>query len=340
MCDLRTILISLNPRIRPIGPASFVPWRARAALLLLLAACARDAREDRETIRENAAGTVAPDPFVLGFLPSQTAERVVPDAERLGDFLSRRMGRRVQVVVPAAYEPLIEGFRFGHIHAAFLDGGPAWIAHQRTGAEVVLAEVNDGRTFYWAEAFVRADSPADSLDDVLGKRVAFTSRTGSSGFLMPIGSLVRAGLIKPAGNQLDDLERALQRSFASTVEAGGYRQALMALLDGRVDVAFGAHDAPERFLTAEQQRRVRPLYRFGRIPSHAVLVADDLPPEVAQRFIAAMLALNDSANIALLRAIYGVDGLEPATTEAHLGDFGRALSALPGMERTLLSKKE
>lgn len=280
------------------------------------------------------------DPFVLGFLPSQRAAEIVPDAQALGAFLAERMNRRVEVMVPTTYEPLIEGLRFGHLHAAFLDGGPAWIAHRRTGSEVVLAEVNrGGATFYWAEAFTTVDSPIEELPDVRGKRVAFTSRTGSSGFLMPIGTMIAEGLLTPDGEELADLEEALQGAFAATVDAGGYEQALRALLEGRVDVAFGAHDAPERFLAPEDQARIRAFHRFGRIPSHAVVVASSLPDTVAREFTEAMLALNDPAHLPLVQAVYGVEGLRRATTEDHLGDFGRALEALPGMQRTLLARE-
>jgi phosphonate transport system substrate-binding protein len=277
-------------------------------------------------------------PLVLGFLPSQQADSVLPDAERLGAFLSERIGRPVEVIVPSAYEPLIEGLRFDRVQIAFLDGGPGWIAHKRTGAEVILAEVNQGETFYWADAFTAKGSGITSLEDVVGKRVAFTSRTGSSGFLMPIGTMIAEGLVPVDGDGLDALETALQRSFARTIDAGGYQQALQALLDGRADVAFGAHDAPERFLTPGQQARIVAFHRFGRIPSHAVLVSSTLDPATVGLVRDAFMALNDSTNLPLLRAIYGVDGVRPATTGEHLGDFGRALEALPGMQRTLLDK--
>ncbi len=263
----------------------------------------------------------------------------MPKAERLGAFLSERIGKPVRVVVPSTYEPLIEGFRFGHVHAAFLDGGPAWIAHRRAGANVILAEVKDGGTFYWAEAFVRADAPMQRIEHALGKRLAFTSRTGSSGFLMPIGSMIESGLIKPTGNELVDLEKALSTSFASTVEAGGYQQALAAVIEGRADVAFGAHDAPQRFLTDPERARIRTLHRFGRIPSHSILAAGNLHPDLAARVSKALLELNKTEYIQILKDIYGVDGVQRATTEGHLGEFGRALSQLPGMERTLVARR-
>lgn len=331
-----------GPLRAPASPLTVGRALLIGLVLLGAAACQEsDATEgdgQAQAVRGSAAAPSLPRPFVLGFLPAQRAEEIIPDARRLADFLSGRLGIAVDVRTPTAYEPLVEGLRFHHVHAAFLDGGPAWISHRRAGAEAVLAEVKDGRTFYWAEAFVLADSPLRDLKDLAGKRVAFTSRTGSSGFLMPVGTLVREGIVRPAGEEVIHLENALRQAFAATIYSGGYRQALEAVLDGRADVAFGAHDAPERFLTDDERARIRTLHRFGRVPSHAVVVSPELTPEGRDAFVEAMLALNEESNLPLLRALYGVDGLEAVDTETHLGDFGRALSALPGMERTLLER--
>lgn len=278
-------------------------------------------------------------PLVLGFLPSAQADSIMPDAQALGAFLSERIGQPVEVVVPSSYEPLIEGFRFNRIDVAFLDGGPAWIAHTRTGAEVILAETNAGEAFYWAEGFTRKGFDISSLDDVAGKRLAFTSRTGSSGFLMPIGSLIAEGKLSVDGEGLDALEQALQKTYGQTIDAGGYQQALLAVIDGRADIAFGGHTAPERFLTPEQQELIVSFHRFGKIPSHAILVAAEMDSSTRAKVRDAFLALNEPANVALLSAIYGVDGVVPATTEDHLGAFGRAILAIPGYDQTLLNKK-
>lgn len=320
-----------------------VPALAGLGLLLLaLTACGEPAAREAGSVDDARADAAArgsvelPSPLVVGFLPAQRAEQIVPDARRVANVLSEQLGVPVEVRTPTAYEPLVEGLRFGHLHVAFMDGGPAWIAHRRAGAEAVAAEVNDGRTFYWAEAFVLADSPIQELSELRGKRVAFTSRTGSSGFVMPVGSLINQGVVQPTGEDLAALEEALRETFAATIYAGGYRQALEALLEGRADVAFGAHDAPERFLEPAQRERLRTLHRFGRIPSHAVMVSGDLDAETRETIRDALLSLNAEEHRPLLSAVYGVDGLEAVETEEHLGDFGRALSALPGMERTLM----
>ena len=59
--------------------------------------------------------------------------------------MSRNSGVDVEIVVPTNYETIIEGMRFGHIDAAFMDTGPAWITHQRTGAEAIMAELVKGK---------------------------------------------------------------------------------------------------------------------------------------------------------------------------------------------------
>ncbi len=77
----------------------------------------------------------------------------------------------LKVVVPTSYEIIIEGMRFGHIDAAFMDTGPAWITHQRTGAEAVLAELVNGKVNYQATVWTLADNDSiNSLEDTVGKK--------------------------------------------------------------------------------------------------------------------------------------------------------------------------
>jgi phosphonate transport system substrate-binding protein len=319
------------PRIRR------TPGCAAAAALLLLAACggspearARDA--DATAIAESGS-------FRLGFLPSERAADFSAKAEALAAFLEQEMGTRVDVLIPTAYEPLIEALRFGNLDAAFMDAAPAWIAHQRAGAEVVLAEKRaDGRTFYWGTGWVRSDSDVDELSDLVGKRVAHTSWTGSSGFVLPIGQMIEQGLIRPSGNGFPDLQQAMQRAFASYTMAGGYKAAMELLVRGQVDAAFGADDAAERFLEAQDQARVKPFARLGKVPSHPLVVRAGLSSARRQAFVDAMLKLTEERPD-IYRELYGVEGVVPATTAEHLGDFGRAVQALPGLHSQFLARQ-
>jgi phosphonate transport system substrate-binding protein len=305
---------------------------ARAAVLLLvgwlITACGA------ESGRAGGADT-----FRLGFLPAERAEDFSAKADTLAAYLSQEMGVRVEVFMPTAYEPLIEALRFGNVDAAFMDATPGWLAHRRAGAEVVLAEVrSDGRTYYMATGFVRSDSDIDELSDLVGRRTAHTSWTGSSGFVLPIGRMVEQGLIQPEGNEFPQLQRAMERTFASYTMAGGYKAAMEMLVRGQVDAAFGADDAAERFLEPADRGRVRPFITLGRVPSHPIVVRQELNGEVRDAFVAAMLKLTEERPD-LYRELYGVEGVVRTTTEEHLGDFGRAVSALPGLHEQFLQPR-
>ena len=96
------------------------------------------------------SNTVDVDTLTIGFIPVEKADELTPKAQALETFLENKLGVDVEIVVPTNYETIIEGMRFGHIDAAFMDTGPAWITHQRTGAEAVMAELVAGKVNYQA----------------------------------------------------------------------------------------------------------------------------------------------------------------------------------------------
>ena len=151
--------------------------------------------------------------------------------------------------------------RFGHIDAAFMDTGPAWITHQRTGAEAVLAELVAGKVNYQATVWTLAENDTiNSLEDTIGKKVAFTSITGSSGFVRPMGTLVTDGHIVIEGNDIVALKSALEDNFQNHTFTGGYKAALELLLNGNVDVAFGSDIAPKKYLELRRSSKITSSY--------------------------------------------------------------------------------
>ena len=168
------------------------------------------------TAGEINSKTIDVDSITIGFIPVEKADALTPKAKALEAFLESELGIDVEIVVPTNYETVIEGMRFGHIDAAFMDTGPAWITHQRTGAEAVLSELVKGKVNYQATVWTLAENDSiNTLEDTVGKRVAFTSITGSSGFVRPMGTLVTDGHIDIEGNDIVALEQALANNFES-----------------------------------------------------------------------------------------------------------------------------
>jgi|TARA_B100000809_G_C15113926_1_gene521662 phosphonate transport system substrate-binding protein len=279
------------------------------------------------------------DKITIGFIPVEKADELTPKAKALEEFLENELGVDIEIVVPTNYEIIIEGMRFGHIDAAFMDTGPAWITHQRTGAEAVLAELVAGKVNYQATVWTLADNDSiHSLEDTVGKRVAFTSITGSSGFVRPMGTLVTEGHINIEGDDIVALESALANNFESYTFTGGYKAALQLLLNGNVDVAFGSDIAPKKYLELEDQAKLRPVTTIGPVPSHVFMVNADMSESTRNALVDALIELNYDENNSILQNLYGAEALVPTTTTMHIGDFGTYIDALIGLDQLILDK--
>lgn len=279
--------------------------------------------------------------LTIGFIPVEKADELTSKAEVLEHFLEDKLGVEVEIVIPTNYETIIEGMRFGHIDAAFMDTGPAWITHQRTGAEAVLAELVAGKVNYQATVWTLTENDSiQTLEDTIGKRVAFTSITGSSGFVRPMGTLVTDGHIKIEGNDIVALESALAKNFESYTFAGGYKAALQLLLNDNVDVAFGSDIAPQKYLDLEDQVKVRPVTTIGPVPSHVFMVSADMSKNTKNALVDSLIELNYDENNEILKNLYGAEALVPTTTTMHIGEFGNFIDALTGLDQQILDKHD
>jgi len=279
------------------------------------------------------------DTLTIGFIPVEKADELTPKAQALEQFLENKLGVDVEIVVPTNYETIIEGMRFGHIDAAFMDTGPAWITHQRTGAEAVLAELVAGKVNYQATVWTLAENDSIyTLEDTVGKKVAFTSITGSSGFVRPMGTLVTDGHIAIEGNDIVALESALAENFESYTFAGGYKAALQLLLNGNVDVAFGSDIAPQKYLELEDQAKLRAVTTIGPVPSHVFMVNADMSDTTRNALVDALIELNYDENNKILKNLYGAEALVPTTTTMHIGEFGTFIDTLTGLDQKILDK--
>jgi phosphonate transport system substrate-binding protein len=279
------------------------------------------------------------DTLTIGFIPVEKADELTSKAQALEQFLEKKLGVDVEIVVPTNYETIIEGMRFGHIDAAFMDTGPAWITHQRTGAEAVLAELVAGKVNYQATVWTLAENDSiNTLEDTVGKKVAFTSITGSSGFVRPMGTLVTDGYVTIEGNDIVALESALAKNFESYTFAGGYKAALQLLLNGHVDVAFGSDIAPQKYLDLEDQVKLRPVTTIGPVPSHVFMVNADMSESTKNALVDSLIELNYDENNEILKNLYGAEALVPTTTSMHIGEFGTFIDALTGLDQKILDK--
>lgn len=247
--------------------------------------------------------------LVLAFIPQENPEKLLADAEVISAWLANELGVPVRGFVTADHAAAVEALRNASADISFMGALPYVLANRHIGATALLAEVYRGMASYTGRIFVRADSGIEQLSDLRGRSIAFADPISESGYLYPLDTFVEAGLLERA----EEPRRFFDRVFF----AGGYQQAIQAVVAGLVDAA-GVSQYADLLLSPAQQAEVRWIAESRPIPSHTVIARRDLDPELRARFVAAMLKLNEPENRYMLQHVYGPDGYvlpDPAAYE-------------------------
>ncbi len=270
-----------------------------------------------------------PETLAVAFQPQENPEKLQLNARAMAEYLTKELGRPVKIFLPTDYAAIVEALRAGHAHVAYFSAWPYLLAHELASAEIVVAEERNGQTFYHSQWYARKDGPIHSLAGAKGKRAAFTSPTSTSGYLFPYAKLVDEGLVEKRGDPA--------KFFSQVLFAGGYEQALKALVNGQVDVAAASDYAFDKYLSKEEQAQIAVISKQGPVPTHCLAVKNDLSAELKGKITAALLHLNDPPNKELLKSVYGAQKLVPVTHAAHTAALAHALEQT-GLDYPLKNK--
>ena len=132
----------------------------------------------------------------FGVEPYDTAARLVPIYEKIGNLISARVGCPVEVFVATGYNAEIEAMRNGKLDLA--EFGPLGyvLAHQVAKAEAVGAfgGADNKPVSYWASIVTYPSSGIKTTADIRGHSFAFSDAASTSGHLFPAYGLRKAGL--------------------------------------------------------------------------------------------------------------------------------------------------
>ncbi|MBI1242247.1 phosphate/phosphite/phosphonate ABC transporter substrate-binding protein [Umezakia ovalisporum] len=248
-------------------------------------------------------------------------------ADAVAAFLSKEMGISVKAQI-GDDTAAVEALRANRAEVAFLSSRPALKAEELANARLYLAEVRDNYSgrFTYNSVFVVRDNSAfksgknakTTLEQLRGRRIAFTSPTSGSGFIFPVSELVKQGFVS-------DRDR-LNVFFGQIAYGGNYSKALQALLRGQADVAVVSEYALlPPYITEEDRKQLRVLYGISGVPAHGIVIDDRVPAPDRERLINALLKLNQSSNNQLLRNLYNSTELVRVDHDRHLAPIRKAL---------------
>ena len=135
---------------------------------------------------------------VVALKPDKNPDQMMAERKTLADFLGKKLGKPVEVIVPLSSSVIIEGFANGTVDLGYLSATDMVAAQKRKAAEILLAGRIDGQNFYQSYWLALKEKPYGKVEDLKGKRVAFASKTSTSGFLIPMWDLKQKGLLSRA----------------------------------------------------------------------------------------------------------------------------------------------
>lgn len=292
-------------------------------LALSVVACESDSTDDAENSEKTSEESEQTDDeadtkgtLTFAFQPQENPEGLELDTERFAEFVGERTGYDVEVFLPTNYAAVVEALRSGNADVAYFSGLPYLHAHNEAGVELLVVEARDGDPFYYSQWYALADSDIDELADLEGRSIAFTSPSSTSGFLFPMAELIDQGLVEAKGDPKD--------FFENVTYAGGYEQALMALVNGRVEGAAASDYALSTYLSEEDQAKLKVIARQGPVPTHGLAVHPDVDEETKTAIRDALLALNEEEHQELLESVYGAEELVERTHDEHVSALEHA----------------
>ncbi len=273
------------------------------AITLLLGACSAPREE-----------------ITFALKPDKDPDKMLEERGALEAFLSERLGRPVSVTIPTSGSVILEGFANGTIDAGYISATEMTYARTDNSASLLLAGEIDGNPHYKSYWVSLKEKPYNSVDDLRGKPIAFSSRTSTSGFIIPFWDLHEKGLLKK-GDQPEDF------FGKGNVWYGiGYVSAIEQVLAGDAEAAAVSYYVldEDRHLTSDQKAKLKKVAEQGPVPTHVIAASNHLTDQEKAELREALLSFNAPEHTELRDKLFTSKLIEVQPDE-HLNSISEAI---------------
>lgn len=260
------------------------------------------------------------EPLEVQFVPTNNDGSMEARAQPFADFLSKELGREVNVTLATDYSTIVQAMVSGQVDLGIMPPAAYVQARLQNAAEAILTSVlgayddetgepieNETTGSFKAEVLVRADSDLEILTDLENAKIATLSPTSASGFIYPVAEMIQAGI---------DL------STITFTTVNDIPSEITSVLNGQQDALFSFqgtryvfNDAfPDNDLTED----LRILYLSeGDIPNDAIAVQPDMDEELRRQIVAAFMAMAETEEGQEIMSLWGHKGYTEAEESAY-----------------------
>ncbi|MFB9869281.1 phosphate/phosphite/phosphonate ABC transporter substrate-binding protein [Vreelandella sulfidaeris] len=216
---------------------------------------------------------VDPDTLIFAYTPVEDPAVYAEVWSDFLDHLSDATGKKVQFFPVQSNAAQQEALRAGRLHVAGFNTGGVPVAVNCGGFRpFAMMAADDGSFGYEMEIITYPDSGIESVEDLQGKQLAFTSETSNSGFRAP-SALLRSEYGMEAG---EDFETAF---------SGSHDNSILGVVNKDYDAAAIANSVAKRMLSrgVVNEGDYEVIYTSETFPTTAYGLAHNLNPELAEK---------------------------------------------------------
>jgi phosphonate transport system substrate-binding protein len=216
---------------------------------------------------------VAAETINFGIISTESQQNLKSNWQPLLDAMKEKTGLDIKPFFASDYAGIIEGMRFDKVQMAWYGNKSAMEAVDRADGEVFVQSVPvSGEPGYWSVVIVPADSPIQTIDQVLKCDQSLNFGLGdpnsTSGYLVPMTFVFTKNAIDP------------KKCFKNVTNANHETNA-MAVANKQVDAA--ANNTENMALIKQNNpkafEKIREIWRSPLIPSDPIVWRKDLPEE-------------------------------------------------------------
>lgn len=271
------------------------------------------------TLTSSALAQLSVPKVVIALKPDKNPDMMQQERKTLSEFLSLKLGKPVEVIVPLTSAVILEGMANGTIDLGYLSATDMINARKKNIADILLAGEIEGNNWYKSYWVSLKEKPYDGVDDLRGKPIAFSGKTSTSGYLIPLWDMKQKGL----------LDKADAESFfgKGNVWFGtGYVSAIERVLNGEAEAAAVSYYVldKDKHLTAEQRAKLKKVAEQGPVPTHVIAVRSSISANDREAVRKAVDSMNEPANVTLRDNVF-TSKLVPVDADKHLAPLRDAL---------------
>ena len=238
--------------------------------------------------------------LVIGRI-STNVRKYGPRLQAMANYLSIELARQgisgVDIRLADTVEEMAELFRTGEVDLVSETAFGAIALERGDLSEMMLREWKSGVASYTSVIFVRRDSGIDSLDDLVGRSIAFEDRGSTSAYLVPRSLLARAGynLVELADPVASPPGGSIGFTFADAEDGGGGSAVSMVMRGITAAGAMSNLDwaSTEDFSDADR-RNLEIIHVSDQIIRSILLVRSSLDPAVKARLAEILVRMHET----------------------------------------------